>query len=113
MKFLPNKLTASQRAKVKLAKLNQSTAKSAISEAGKTIRNVAANIGANQGYKTYSNTKIGQSMANQANAKMHNDAIDKALALYNKMFEGNADSQGEKGSTSTTEVGGAGSAIGG
>lgn len=108
MRILPNKLTAAQRAKIKLAKVNQSTAKSAISEAGKTIRSVAANYGAN---KALSTTTAAET-ARRQNASNMNDA----LAIYNKIISGVPEGEGNSGVSgdkSTTEVGGSGSQLGG
>lgn len=109
-KMLPNKLTASQRADVKLAKLNQKAGKTAIKEAGKTIRNVVSNIAANR--------TVQSKMAYDAQAKYRdkvadNSAVERALDVYENIIKGSPDQTGGKGTESTTEVGSSGSKLNG
>lgn len=105
MKLLPKRLTAAQRTQVKLAKINQKTGKSAILEAGKTVRNVAGQLATTQIYKARKNAEIAKQ--NATYNKDRADNIEKALQVYKNLMDGDPSKEGSSGtdqSGSTTEL---------
>jgi hypothetical protein len=105
-KIFGKAMTNKQRSEIEMAKVNQKTSKTAISEAGRTARSIVSSIATNR--------TIQQKLANDAAKKYTNDrgdAIANALKIYENVIKGNPDEQGGSGNASTTQVGGSGSAL--
>lgn len=100
------KMTAEQRAKLKIAKTKKSLGKTIAYEAGKTARSIVSNIAANR-------TAQAKIAADAMKNVKDTSNVDNAISLYEQIIQGNPDSQGKSGSESTTQVGGSGSKLGG